>query len=67
VVGFFGAGGMGWYLKRNVQQLETERVAAIMLSIIALVVVSEGISAWARHRVAKAKKPEVQDEHSEEV
>lgn len=55
VVGFFGAGGMGWYLKRNVQQLETERVAAILLSIIVLVLVSEAVSAWARARVAKAK------------
>jgi len=55
VVGFFGAGGMGWYLKRNVLQIETQRVAAILLSIIVLVLVSEVISAWARARVAKAK------------
>lgn len=55
VVGFFGAGGMGWYLRRNVQQLEYQRVAAILLSIILLVVVSEVVSAWARNRVAKAK------------
>ncbi len=55
VVGFFGAGGMGWYLKRNVLQIETNRVAAILLSIIALVLVSEAASAWARARVAKAK------------
>ena len=55
VVGFFGAGGMGWYLKRNVQQLENQRVAAILISIIALVVVAELISAWARNRVSKAK------------
>ncbi|MDH3666167.1 MAG: phosphonate ABC transporter, permease protein PhnE [Paracoccaceae bacterium] len=55
VVGFFGAGGMGWYLKRNVLQIETNRVAAILLSIIVLVLVSEGISAWARARVARAK------------
>jgi len=55
VVGFFGAGGMGWYLKRNVLQIETERVAAILISIIVLVLVSEIISAWARARVAKAK------------
>ena len=48
VVGFFGAGGMGWYLKRNVQQLETERVAAILLSIIALVIVAEVFSRVAR-------------------
>ncbi len=52
VVGFFGAGGMGWYLRRNIQQLEYQRVAAILLSIIALVVVSEVASAWARNRVA---------------
>jgi phosphonate transport system permease protein len=55
VVGFFGAGGMGWYLKRNVLQVESERVAAILLSIIALVLVSEGVSAWARHRVMRMK------------
>ncbi len=55
VVGFFGAGGMGWYLKRNVLQIETERVAAILLSIIVLVLISEAVSAWARMRVAKIK------------
>lgn len=55
VVGFFGAGGMGWYLKRNVLQIETERVAAIILSIIALVLVSEILSAWARNTVMKMK------------
>ncbi|MCV6589032.1 MAG: phosphonate ABC transporter, permease protein PhnE [Marinobacterium sp.] len=55
VVGFFGAGGMGWYLKRNVQQLETERVAAILLSIVLLVLVSELISAWARHRLSRRR------------
>ncbi len=55
VVGFFGAGGMGWYLKRNVLQIETTRVSAILLSIIVLVLISEGVSAWARARVAKAK------------
>ena len=55
VVGFFGAGGMGWYLKRNVLQIETERVAAILLSIVVLVLISEAVSAWARMRVAKIK------------
>ncbi len=55
VVGFFGAGGMGWYLKRNVLQIETTRVSAILLSIVVLVLIAEGISAWARARVAKAK------------
>ena len=55
VVGFVGAGGMGWYLKRNVMQIETQRTAAILVSIIILVVISEFISAWARVRMSKAK------------
>ena len=55
VVGFVGAGGMGWYLKRSVLQIETERVAAIILSIVALVLISEAISAAARNRVMKMK------------
>ena len=55
VVGFFGAGGMGWYLKRNVLQIETERVAAILVSIIVLVALSEVVSAWARNKVMRMK------------
>ena len=55
VVGFVGAGGMGWYLKRNVLQIETERVAAILLSIVVLVLISEALSAFARNRVMHMK------------
>lgn len=55
VVGFFGAGGMGWYLKRNVYQIESERVAAILISIILLVLVSEIVSAYARARVGRSR------------
>ncbi|WP_439524728.1 phosphonate ABC transporter, permease protein PhnE [Marivita sp.] len=55
VVGFFGGGGMGWYLKRNVQQLENLRVGAIILSIIALVLIAEFISGWLRSAVNRAK------------
>ena len=55
VVGFVGAGGMGWYLKRAVLQIETDRVAAIIISIIVLVMISEVISAWARNKVMKMK------------
>lgn len=53
VVGFFGAGGMGWYLRRTVQQVESNRVAAILISIVVLVVISEVASAWARNKVSK--------------
>ncbi|AXI55054.1 phosphonate ABC transporter, permease protein PhnE [Sulfitobacter sp. JL08] len=55
VVGFFGGGGMGWYLKRNVQQLENLRVGAIILSIIAMVLIAEFISGYLRSVVNKAK------------
>ena len=55
VVGFFGAGGMGWYLKRNIMQIETHRTAAILLSIIVLVLISEVVSAWARDRISKSQ------------
>ena len=55
VVGFVGAGGMGWYLKRAVLQIQSERVAAIILSIVVLVLVSEVVSALARVRVMKMK------------
>ena len=55
VVGFFGGGGMGWYLKRNVQQLENFRVGAIILSIIAMVLAAEFISSWLRETVNRSK------------
>jgi hypothetical protein len=57
VVGFFGAGGMGWYLRRTVQQIQSTRVAAILISIIFLVVISEVVSAWARNKVGKTYCP----------
>jgi phosphonate transport system permease protein len=46
---------MGWYLKRNVLQIESERVAAILLSIVVLVLISEAVSAIARDRVMKMR------------
>ena len=54
VVGFFGAGGMGWYLRESVQRVASKDVAAILLSIILIVVISELFSAWLRTRIAKA-------------
>lgn len=55
VVGFFGAGGMGWYLQRYVQQLDNRRVAAVLITIVVLVSISEVVSAWARNRIARGK------------
>jgi len=54
VVGFFGAGGMGWYLRESVQRIESQEVSAILLSIIVVVVAAEAFSAWARGRIARA-------------
>ncbi len=54
VVGFFGAGGMGWYLRESVQRVASKDVAAILLSIIVVVVISELLSAWLRTRIARA-------------
>lgn len=54
VVGFFGAGGMGWYLRESVQRVASRDVAAILLSIIAVVIVSELLSAWFRTRISRA-------------
>src|SRR3546814_18132827 len=55
VVGFFGGGGMGCYLKRNFPQLENYRVGPIILSIIPLFLFAEFFSGLLRTRVAKAK------------
>ena len=54
VVGFFGAGGMGWYLRESVQRVKSHDVAAILLSIIVVVIISELESAWLRTRIARA-------------
>jgi phosphonate transport system permease protein len=54
VVGFFGAGGMGWYLRESVQKVESQEVMAIILSIVLVVIVAELFSAWLRNRIAKA-------------
>ncbi len=53
VVGFFGGGGMGWYLQRTVQEMQTTRVAAILVTIIALVSIAEVLSGWVRSRISR--------------
>jgi phosphonate transport system permease protein len=55
VVGFFGGGGMGWYLKRTTQQLESTRVAAILLVIVGLVLLAEIGSGWLRRKIGKMR------------
>jgi len=52
ILGFFGAGGMGWYLRRTTQTLAYEQTAAILLSILALVIISEITSIYIRKKIA---------------
>jgi len=54
VVGFFGAGGMGGFLRESVQRMESRQVAAILLSIVAIVLAAELFSAWVRDRMVRA-------------
>ncbi len=54
VVGFFGAGGMGEFLRESVQRVESRQVAAILVSIITIVFIAELISAWVRDRMVRA-------------
>lgn len=51
VVGFFGGGGMGFYLQRTTYEMQATRVAAILLTIIFLVSISEVLSGWLRSRI----------------
>jgi len=54
VVGFFGAGGMGHYLRESVQKVESRQVSAIILTIVFIVILAEILSAWVRRRIAAA-------------
>lgn len=53
VVGFFGGGGMGVFLKQTVQQLDTHRTAAILSMIICLVTIAEIISMMLRRAISR--------------
>ena len=48
-------GNTYWYLQRTVQEMQTTRVAAILLTIIALVSVAEVMSGWMRNITARMR------------
>lgn len=52
VLGIVGAGGVGAYLNGAVESLNYDRLGAILIVIIAIVVVSEAVSAELRKRVS---------------
>lgn len=50
ILGFVGAGGIGYYMYFYVNSLEYRRLATLLLLILALVLVMDASSAWLRQR-----------------
>lgn len=51
ILGFVGAGGMGLYLREQISLLEYQSAMGIITLIIGLVIVSETVSHFLRHRL----------------
>ena len=50
ILGFVGAGGLGFVMQIYLQTLEYRRLASVLLLILAIVLVMDGMSAWIRKR-----------------
>ena len=50
ILGFVGAGGIGFYIQVYVQTLQYQRLAALLLLTLALVLLLDVFSAWVRER-----------------
>lgn len=50
ILGFVGAGGIGFYIQVYVQTLQYERLAALLLLTLAVVLLLDVFSAWVRER-----------------
>ena len=50
ILGFVGAGGLGFVMQVYLQTLEYRRLASVWLLILVIVLVMDGISAWIRKR-----------------
>lgn len=50
ILGFVGAGGVGFYIQVYVQTLEYQRLATLLLLILGMVVAMDFLSAWVRRR-----------------
>jgi phosphonate transport system permease protein len=50
ILGFVGAGGLGFVMQVYLQTLEYQRLASVLLLILLVVLVMDGISAWIRKR-----------------
>jgi phosphonate transport system permease protein len=56
ILGFVGAGGIGFYIQVYVQTLQYERLAALLLVTLALVLLLDVLSAWVRERYLLAAR-----------
>lgn len=50
ILGFVGAGGLGFVMQVYLQTLEYRRLASVLLLILAVVLIMDGLSAWFRKR-----------------
>jgi phosphonate transport system permease protein len=50
ILGFVGAGGLGFVMQVYLQTLEYQRLASVLLLILVVVLTMDGISAWIRRR-----------------
>ena len=53
VLGFVGAGGLGIYLRMNIQELEYQKAMGVIALIVCLVIISEITSHFLRGRFYK--------------
>ena len=51
ILGFVGAGGMGLYLREQISVIEYQNAMAIIVVIIGMVIISETLSHYLRHRL----------------
>jgi phosphonate transport system permease protein len=52
VLGFVGAGGIGLFLYASINQFAWQQVLVILVAILAVVLVSEAVSAYIRARIS---------------
>jgi phosphonate transport system permease protein len=50
ILGFVGAGGLGFVMQVYLQTLEYRRLASVLLLILVVVLAMDGLSAWVRKR-----------------
>lgn len=57
VLGFVGAGGIGFVMKVYIDTIEYHRLATVLLLILAVVLIMDGLSAWIRRRFLLTPQP----------